>query len=203
MSFVVAIDFESFGIVNTFTQLGAVIFDTLNDKIVSRFSQYASDGATEIDERCYREFWSVHPDLFLKNKEMCLSSQYTSKEVIKNFWNFLHENVPDKSNVYFIGDNVAFDYSLLQHFSDVSILYGLTGSYMEIVDVSIYYIAYGHYTLETAKKFSNASSDSSIKKVLGIDEIPKFNIVHTHDASDDAASIAYKWSYFTKMISIQ
>ena len=201
MNYCVAIDFEAFGGItpkNGFTQIGAVIFDIDNDKIMSTFSMNAKQDLFEVEERCYNEFWSKHMDLFQKNKELCSKSEYDCYEVINQFWKWLYKNLPDTTNCYFIGDNTVFDYAILRMFSlDVDILYAF-GSYREIIDVGLYYTAYAHYRMDTANSIDNASSSKCIKQILNIDEIPKFPIEHTHTAVDDAANIAYKWSWFNK-----
>lgn len=203
MNYFISIDFESFGGItpqNGFTQIGAVLFNADNDKIVSSFFMNAKQESFTVEKRCEEEFWLKHPELYEENKRKCAESQYNCYEVIDKFWEWVYScHKYHNNNCYFIGDNVPYDYGILRYFSrNKDIMYAF-GCYRDIVDVGIYYNAYAHCSLFTSKDIDNSSSSSAIKKVLN-EDIPKFEIEHTHTAIDDASNIAYKWSWFNKKI---
>ena len=209
--FVVAFDFEAAGGIpkkHAFTQLGAVVVDLENDRVISEFNMYANMQWYDWEERCVKEFWEKFPERYAQTKKECEQAPLGPYEVVEQFVKWVQETCKDMDDVYLLTDNAGFDAGMLRYFSEHQDILYIFGEYRPIVESSRYYsgLSRKRVTVETLNVSSKKQAMESLnadRKIAALQEIPPiedFSVQHDHHPVNDAKVIAWTWAHFQRHI---
>jgi hypothetical protein len=200
-NYVIAFDFEAAGGVPSmhgFTQLGAVLINVDDAKVVAEFNEYASMNGYTWEKRCLDDFWLKNPDRYHETIENTNNAEKSPHEVVNSFLDWIKEYTADMKNVHLITDNAAFDAGILRCFSSVDILY-IFGDYRDIIDVSNIYYGIGREPI-TVDLLDKSSKKCALAGLGDRFKIPDLGVKKDHHPVNDAKVIGLTWAHFQKFI---
>lgn len=196
-SYVIALDFESRGGITPlhgFLQLGACLLDMNTGNVLATFNEFANQESYVPEERCMREFWDKHKDVYDFILGECEKSAFTPHDVVDHFIEWIQSFGDKLAHTVLISDNVSFDVAILRVFSlkqDIGYLIDKS-CYGRILDVSDYYKGYSRQVVD-AVFMDSKFSKKVIAEILEM-EVPTFSAAkHDHMAHHDAQVIALRW----------
>lgn len=172
-------------------QVGAAVLklDARGNETTLGFGSYIRKPASRTwEERCVREFWSKHPELY-KNALLSQTTAPDAAAVARSFVDWCKEVLSDVDELVVVSDNVAFDTMwlnwLLNHIG-VSAFYAF-GGYRDIVDT---------YSFYRGVRLGARDADAQAR----VDRVWKQTNVMTHNAVDDAIAIARTYIELTHVL---